>query len=52
MLFGLTNAPSTFQWFIHEALRGMSDFYDVYLDDILVFSKSVPENLLHVWAVL
>ena len=52
MPFGLTNAPSTFQWFMHEALHGMSDFCDVYLDDILVFRKLVPEHLQHVQAVL
>ena len=46
MPFGLTNAPSTFQWFMHDALCGMSDFCDVYLDDILVFSKLVPEHLV------
>ena len=43
MALGLTNAPSTFQWFMHKALRGMFDFFDVYLDDILVFRKMVPE---------
>ena len=37
---------------MHDALYGMSDFCDVYLDDILVLSKSVPKHLLHVWAVL
>ena len=45
MPFGLTNAPRTFQQFMHKALRGMSDFCDVYLDDILVFRKSVPKHL-------
>ena len=44
MRFGLTNAPSTFQQFMHNALCGMSDFCDVYLENILVFRKSVPEH--------
>ena len=52
MLFGLTNAPSSFQRFIHNALRGLSDFADVYLDDILVSNKSIPEHLEHVHIVL
>ena len=45
MPFGLTNAPSTFQWFMHEKLHGMSDFCDVYLDDILMLSKLVLGHL-------
>ena len=45
MPFGLSNAPSTFQRFMHKALHGMSDFCDVYVDDILVFRKSVPKHL-------
>ena len=52
MPFGLTNASSTFQWFMHEALHSMFDFCDVYLYDILIFSKSVPEHLEHVQAAL
>ena len=52
MPFGLTNAPSTFQRFMHDTLKGLSDFADVYLDDILVFRKSIPEHLEHVRTVL
>ena len=52
MPFGLTNAPSTFQRFMHDALRGLSDFSDMYLNNILVFSKSIPEHLEHVHTVL
>ena len=37
---------------MHDALRGLSDFADVYLDDILVFSKSVDQHLTYVKAVL
>ena len=37
---------------MHDTLKGLSDFADVYLDDILVFSKSVPEHLEHVRTVL
>ena len=52
MLFGLNNASSTFQRFMHDALKGLSDFADVYLDYILVFSKSIPEHLEYVRTVL
>ena len=37
---------------MHNALRGLSDFADVYLNDILVFSKSIPKHLEHVCTVL
>jgi hypothetical protein len=39
MLFGLTNAPATFQAYINRALIGLIDvYYVVYLDNILVYS--------------
>ena len=48
MSFGLTNAPATFQSYINYALRGyMNDFCIVYLDDILVFSRSTEEYFQH-----
>ena len=47
MPFGLTNAPSTFYKFIHYAFSGLSDFSNLYLDDILVFNKSVDKYLTH-----
>ena len=37
---------------MHDALCGLSDFSNIYLDDILVFSKSVDQHLTHVKAVL
>ena len=43
--FGLTNAPATFQAYINKALRGLVDrFCIVYLDDILIFSKTKEEH--------
>ncbi|OQE16552.1 hypothetical protein PENFLA_c027G03970 [Penicillium flavigenum] len=40
MPFGLSNAPATFQSYIHIALAGLVDVICVaYLDDILVFTK-------------
>ena len=52
MLFGLTNASNIFQWFIHEAHYGISESCNVYLNDILMFSKSVLEYLEHAQVVL
>ena len=37
---------------MHNAISGLSDFADVYLDETLAFSKSVPEHLEHVFIVL
>jgi hypothetical protein len=40
MSFGLRNAAQTFQRFMDDILRGL-DFCFAYLDDILVFSRSL-----------
>ena len=37
---------------MYDTLKHLSDFADVYLDDILVFSKSIPKHLEHVRTVL
>lgn len=46
--FGLTNAPATFQAVMNEMFLGMDEYVLVYLDDILVFSKTEEEHLQHV----
>ncbi|UYV62287.1 hypothetical protein LAZ67_2000001 [Cordylochernes scorpioides] len=46
MSFGLRNATATFQRFMHEVLRNL-DFAFVYLDDILVASKTDEEHYSH-----
>ena len=49
---GLTNAPATFQAYINQALRGLvDDFCIVYLDNILVFSKTEEEHAEHLQSV-
>jgi hypothetical protein len=53
MPFGLANAPSTFQAYIHKALGGLVDtICVVYLDDILIYSKNESDHRSHVRAVL
>ncbi|KAH6480324.1 hypothetical protein HBI55_254530 [Parastagonospora nodorum] len=53
MPFGLTNAPAQFQAYINEALAGLMDISCiVYLDDILVFSDTEEEHVVHVKEVL
>ena len=53
MPFGLTKAPVVFQSLVNDVLRDMLNrSVFVYLDDILIFSKSVEEHRIHVRQVL
>ncbi|SCZ87872.1 BZ3500_MvSof-1268-A1-R1_Chr2-3g05340 [Microbotryum saponariae] len=53
MSFGLTNAPASFQNLINDVLSPYLDtFVIVYLDDILIYSRSQAEDVLHVQKVL
>ena len=53
MGFGLTNAPATFMSLMNEVLRPfLRRCVIVFLDDILVFSKSWSEHLHHLNQVL
>ncbi len=45
MPYGLVNAPSVFQDFMHEVLREyLHRFVLVYIDDILIYSRSLAEH--------
>lgn len=51
--FGLTNAPATFMHLMHQALRPFLDECAlVFLDDILIYSKTLEEHEQHVRRVL
>ncbi|GBG86813.1 hypothetical protein CBR_g42096 [Chara braunii] len=53
MPFGLTNASTTFQAAMTNEFRAMLDrFVLVYLDDILVYSRSLEDHLEHLRRVL
>ena len=47
MPFGLKNAPSEFQRIMNDILNPYSSFTIVYIDDVLVFSKSIDEHFKH-----
>lgn len=57
MPFGLSNAPGVFQHLMQQVITGLNDpsgpdFVSVYIDDILVFSRTLEEHLFHLELVL
>lgn len=53
MPFGLKNAPATFTHLMEEVLSGYTgEFCQVYLDDILIYSKDFNAHLVHLAKVL
>jgi len=54
MFFGMTNSPATFQTMMNNVFRTIiaEEIVVVYLDDILIFTKTEEEHERVVWRVL
>jgi hypothetical protein len=53
MSFGLTNAPAYFMYLMHKVFMEYLDkFFVVFIDDILVYSRSEEENEEHLHLAL
>jgi hypothetical protein len=53
MSFGLTNAPAQFMYLMNSVfMEELDQFVVVFIDDILVFSKSKKEHEEHLCIVL
>ena len=49
MPFGVTNAPATFQRMMNILFKEeLDNFIVAYLDDILIFSKTLEEHIQHI----
>ena len=55
MPFGLANAPALFQRLMQRVLGNLNEdqmFVSVYLDDVLIFSRTFEEHKIHLEKVL
>ena len=50
--FGLKNMPKTFQKLINKVLHGCQDFAEAHVDDIVIYSNTFAQHVLHLREVL
>jgi hypothetical protein len=51
--FGLTNAPAYFMNMMNKVfMEELDKFVVVFIDDILIYSKTTEEHAEHLWIVL
>ena len=50
--FGLTNAPAVFQHMANDIFRDFLDIFLIYLNDLLIYSRTQAEHDIHVRKVL
>ena len=51
MPFGLQGAPATFQRLMDGVLRDLDQFSAAYLDDVIIFSETWEDHMLHLTTV-
>ncbi|GFW12763.1 retrovirus-related Pol polyprotein from transposon 297 [Trichonephila clavipes] len=52
MPFGLAGSSGTFQREINRILKSHSEYAQAYMDDVIIFSKTFEEHLVHLELVL
>jgi hypothetical protein len=53
MSYGLTNAPAHFTYLMNSVFMPKLDkFVVLFIDDIVIYSKSKEEHATHLWLVL
>ena len=52
MPFGIRNAPAIFQQLMQKLFRGCREFCSPYMDDLIIYSSSWKEHVVHVRKVL
>ena len=52
MPFGIKNAAAVFQGIVDEVLKDCRDYSRTYIDDIVVFSSTWSDHLIHIRKVL
>ena len=52
MPFGVKNAPACFQNLMQKVLAGVEAFATAYMDDVVIFSSSWEDHVIHINSVL